>query len=148
MARLCSHSWPPGPVWAMGLCFWDNPEALRASFSTHSFFLFLFSYQLPDFRGQAGAQEGFVDLWLCSSREPRVVSDGDASSLALPSFWRLGVWASLAGPVRLRLRGRGPVCPLWSDPNNSIPCHQGLGTTLAGVYWPALLMCFGSLFPL
>ena len=145
MAWLCSHFWPPGSVREMGLCFWDNPEALRASFFTLSFFLFLFSYKLPDFRGQAGAQEGFVDRWLCSSWEPSVVSDGDAGSPALPTFWRPGLWTSWAGPALLQ--GRGPGCPLWSDPNNSTPCHQGSGATLAGVYWPALLMCFGSLFP-
>ena len=69
----------------MGLCFCGNPVP-SASVSVPSFFLFLCSHKLPDFEGQAGAQEGLADPWVCPECEPGVVSRDEAGSLALPTF--------------------------------------------------------------
>lgn len=59
----------------------------------------LATHKLPDFEGQAGAQEGFADPGVCPVHEPSAVSGDEANSWAVPMFQRLGVGACRAGPA-------------------------------------------------
>lgn len=67
-------------------------------------------------------------------------------ALCCSAFQLCGVWTSWAGP--LLLQGRRLGCYFGSDLNIDIWWHWGQGPRWLGVRWPALLMYFGSLFPL